>query len=75
MIPAQSHRLIVSFLDLKNNEIHSEFADVPVYSGSTTVAVLSFYLPNEKERVRNKQVPRIDIFKLFGKGTEILPSR
>lgn len=75
IIPAQSHRLIASFLDLKNNETYSESAEVPVYSGSTTVAVLSFYVPSEKERIRNKQIPRIDVFKLFGKGTEIFPSR
>ncbi len=75
IVPAQSHRLIASFLDLKNNEIHSDLAEVPVYAGSTTVAVLSFYLPSEKERVRNKQIPRIDVFKLFGKGMEILPNR
>jgi hypothetical protein len=75
IIPAQSYFIFASFVDLKNNETHSESAEVPVYAGSTTVAVLSFYVPSENERVRNKQVPRIDIFRLFGKGTEILPSR
>jgi hypothetical protein len=74
-IPAQSYLITASFVDLKNNETHSESAEVPVYAGSTTVAVLSFYVPSENERVRNKQSPRIDFFKLFGKGTEILPSR
>jgi hypothetical protein len=75
IIPAQSYRIITSFLDLKNNKTYSESAVVTIYSGSTTVAVLSFYVPSEKERIRNKQIPRIDVFKLFGKGTEILPSR
>jgi hypothetical protein len=75
IIPAQSYRLIASFIDLKNNETFSKSAEVPIYSGSTTVAVLSFYVPSERERIRNKQIPRIDIFTLFGKGTEILPSR
>jgi hypothetical protein len=75
MIPAQSYRLITSFLDLKNNETHSEFSEVQVYSGSTTVVVLSVYVPNEKERMRNRQTPRIDAFQLFGKGTEIFLNR
>ena len=75
MIPAQSYRLITSFLDLKNNETHSEFSEVQVYSGSTTVVVLSVYVPNEKERMRNRQTPRIEVFQLFGKGTEIFLNR
>jgi hypothetical protein len=75
VIPAQSYRLIASFIDLKNNETFSESAKLPIYSGSTTLAVLSFHVPSEKERIRNKQVPRIEIFTFFGKGMQILPSR
>jgi hypothetical protein len=74
-IPAQSYFITASFIDLKNNETHSELVEVPVYAGGTTLAVLSFYAPSENERVRNKQIPRIDVFTLFGKGTEILPTR
>jgi hypothetical protein len=32
-------------------------------------------VPSEKERIQSKQMPRIDIFQLFGKGTEIFPER
>jgi hypothetical protein len=36
--------------------------------------VITFYMPSERERVRNKQAPRIDVFTLFGKGIEVLPN-
>jgi len=75
VIPAQNYRLVTSFFDLKSHETFSELSEISVYPGNTTMMVLSFYVPSEKERVRNKQVPRIDIFKFFGKGTEILSDR
>jgi hypothetical protein len=74
-LPAQDYPLLMSFLDLKNNESYSEYARIPVHAGGTTVLVLSFYVPSEKERIQSKQMPRIDIFQLFGKGTEIFPER
>jgi len=72
-IPAQSYRLITSFLDLKTNETYSQSSQVRVDAGVTTLVVLSIYVPSEKERIRNKETPRIDVFQLFGKGMEILP--
>ena len=74
-LPAQDYPLLMSFLDLKNNESYSEYTRIPVHAGGTTVLVLSFYVPSEKERIQSKQMPRIDIFQLFGKGTEIFPER
>jgi hypothetical protein len=74
-LPAQEYPFLASFLDLKNNETFSEFNKIPVHAGATTVLVLSFYVPGEKERIQSKQMPRIDIFQLFGKGTEIFPER
>ncbi|MBI5967083.1 MAG: hypothetical protein HY882_04390 [Deltaproteobacteria bacterium] len=73
MIPAQSYRLTTSFLDLKTNETYSQSSEVQVDAGVTTLVVLSIYVPSEKERIRNKETPRIDVFQLFGKGMEILP--
>jgi len=73
-IPAQGYQLITSFLDLKTNGTYSESAEVQVYSGATNIAVLSIFVPSEKERIRNRQTPRIRIFQLSGKGMEILPS-
>jgi hypothetical protein len=72
VIPAQSYHLITSFLDRKNNEPYSELTEVPVYPGATTIVVITFYMPSERERIRNKATPRIDVFTLFGKGIEIL---
>ena len=74
IIPAQRYRLITSFLDRKTNELYSELSEVQVYPGTTTIMVITFYVPSERERIRNKQTPRIDVFKLFGKGTELLPN-
>jgi len=74
-LPAQDYPLLTSFLDLKNNEGYSEYIKIPVHAGATAVLVLSFYVPSEKERIQSKQMPRIDIFQLFGKGTEIFPGR
>ncbi len=73
ILPAQKYRLVTSFLDLKTSEPYSEAWDIQVDSGITTVIVVSIYVPAEKERIRSKQVPRIDIFEFFGKGTEITP--
>jgi len=73
IVPAQSYRLTTSFLDSKTNEAYAQSSDVQVDAGVTTLLVLSIYVPSEKERIRNKQTPRIDVFQLFGKGMEILP--
>jgi len=74
VVPAQSYQLITSFLDRKNNEPISELTEVPVYPGVTTIVVITFFMPSERERIRNKETPRIDVFTLFGKGMEILPN-
>jgi len=74
IVPAQSYHLVTSFLDRKNNESFSELEEVPVYSGATTIVVITFYMPSDRERIRNKQTPRIDVFTLFGKGMELLPN-
>jgi len=74
-VPADSYGVVTSFLDLKTNETYSEQAKVQVHPDATTVVVLSFYVPSEKERIRNKQVPGIQIYQLFGKGLEFLPKR
>jgi hypothetical protein len=74
-LPVYDYPLLTSFLDLKSNEGYSEYIKIPVHAGATTVLVLSFYVPSEKERIQSKQMPRIDIFQLFGKGTEIFPKR
>jgi hypothetical protein len=75
ILPAQNYRLITSFLDLKNNDSYSESIEVQVLPGTTTIVVLSIYVPNEKERIRTRQTPRINIFQLWGKGMEVLPNR
>jgi TolB-like protein len=74
-VPAQAYGLVTSFVDLRTNETYSDLAKIQVHPGATTVAVLSFYMPSEKERIRNKQVPGIQIYQLFGKGLEFLPKR
>lgn len=75
LVPAQEYGLLTSFLDLKTNEIHSDQEKIQVHPGATTIAILSFYVPSEKERIRNKQVPGIQIHQLFGKSLEFLPKR
>jgi len=74
VVPAQSYHLVTSFLDRKNNESYSELTEVQVYPGATTIMVITFYMPTDRERIRNKQTPRIDVFTLFGKGMEVLPN-
>jgi hypothetical protein len=74
-VPAEAYGLLTSFLDLKTNETYSEQAAVQVHPDATTVVVLSYYVPSEKERMRNKQVPGIHIYQLLGKGRELLPKR
>jgi hypothetical protein len=75
VMPAQDYQFITSFLDSKTNQTYSESSMFQVQPGKTTLIVLSIYVPNEKERIRNKQTPKINIFQLFGKGMEILPNR
>lgn len=74
-VPAETYSLLTSFVDLKTNETYSDMASIGVHPGVTTVVVLSYYVPSEKERIRNKQVPGIQIYQLFGKGMEFLPKR
>lgn len=73
MVPAFGYRLLVSFIDLKSNLYYSDVAEVRVYPGTTTVVVLSMYVPSEKERLQSQGTPRINIFQFFGKGLELLP--
>jgi hypothetical protein len=73
MVPAFGYRLLVSFIDLKSNLYYSDVAEVQVYPGTTTVVVLSMYVPSEKERLQSQGTPRINIFQFFGKGLELLP--
>jgi hypothetical protein len=73
MIPAMKYRISASFVDLRNGQTYSDLTEVEVYPGATTVVVLSFFVPSEKERIRSGILPRINIFHLYGKGLEILP--
>ena len=73
MIPAMKYQINASFIDLRNGQTYSDLTEVEVYSGATTIVVLSFFVPSEKERIRSGILPRINIFYLYGKGLEILP--
>jgi hypothetical protein len=73
MIQPMEYRLLASFIDLRSNLTYSKEADIQVYPGATTVVVLSFYVPSEKERFRAGQTPRINVYQLFGKDLQILP--
>ena len=73
MIPAMKYQLTGSFIDFRNGQTFSETAEVEVYPGATTVVILSFFVPSEKERIRNRTFPGISIYQLNGKGLEILP--
>jgi len=73
LIPAMKYRLDASFIDWRNNQTYSEATEVEVFQGATTVVVLSFFVPSEKERIRSGLTPRINIFNLYGKGLAILP--
>ncbi len=73
MIPAMKYKLIASFIDLKNNQTYSETVEVEVFSGTTTIVVLSFFVPSEKERIRSGIPPHIKIYPAYGKGLDILP--
>jgi hypothetical protein len=72
-IPAMTYRLNASFIDLKNNQTYSEAPEVQVHPGTTTIVVISFFVPSEKERIRSRQAPRINVFQLFGKDLNIVP--
>ena len=74
-VPAKAYRLVTSFLDLKTNQTYSEQGEIQIHPEATTVVVLSYYVPSEKERMRNKQIPGIQVYQLFGKGLEFLPKR
>jgi hypothetical protein len=74
-LPADGYGLVTSFLDLKTSETYSERTKIQVHPDATTVVILSFYVPSEKERIRNKQVPGIQVHQLFSKGLELLPKR
>jgi hypothetical protein len=73
MIPPMKYQLNASFIDLKNNQTYSETVEVEVFSGTTTIVVLSFFVPSEKERIRSGIPPHIKIYPAYGKGLEILP--
>ena len=73
MIPAMKYQISASFIDLHNSQTYSDLTEVEVYPGTTTIVVLSFFVPSEKERIRSGILPRINIFHLYGKGVEILP--
>ena len=73
MIPAMKYEVSASFIDLRNSQTYSDLTEAEVYPGTTTVVVLSFYVPSEKERIRSGLPPRITIYHLYGKGLEILP--
>jgi hypothetical protein len=73
MIPAMKYQVNASFIDLKNNQTYSDTVEVEVFSGTTTILVLSFFVPSEKERIRSGMPPHIKIFPAYGKGFEILP--
>lgn len=75
IIPAQSYRLITALTDPKSYETRSLVKEVTVYPGATTLVVLSFYIPSEKERIRYKQTGEINIFQIWGKGLEIFPEK
>jgi len=75
MLPSRNYHLTMSFMDAKTNQMYSEMAEVQVLSGATTLVVVSFYVPSERERLRSKQRPRINVFQVFGKQTDILPQR
>jgi myo-inositol catabolism protein IolC len=74
-MPGQSYRLVITITDPKSYETRSLMKQVTVYPGATTLVVLSFYIPSEKERMRSKQTAQINIFQLWGKGTEIFPEK
>jgi len=73
MIPAMKYQINASFVDLRNGQTYSDLTEVEVYPGATSIVVLSFFVPSEKERIRSGILPRINIFRLYGKGLEILP--
>ena len=73
VLPAQGYHLLSSFFDLKTSQRFSESSEIQIFPGATTLAVMSFYVPSEKERMRSRQRPRITVYQLYGKGLEILP--
>jgi hypothetical protein len=73
MIPSMKYQISASFVDLRNGQTYSDLTEAEVYPGATTVVVLSFFVPSEKEKIRSGVLPRINIFLLYGKGLEILP--
>lgn len=73
VLPAQAYYLHSSFFDLKTSQSYSEASEIQVFPGATSLAVVSFYVPSEKERMRTRQRPRIAVYQLFGKDLKILP--
>lgn len=72
-VPAQNYRLVATLMDAKNYETNARAEEIKVFPRTTTLVVLSFYVPSEKERLRSKQVAQINIFQIWGKGMEIFP--
>lgn len=75
IVPARSYRLIAALTDPKSYESRSLTEEIQVYPGTTTLVVLSFYIPSEKERIRSKQSAQIKIFQIWGKGLEFFPEK
>ena len=67
----KNETLLVSY-NLRN--FCAEIAGAKILAGATPIVVLSIYVPSEKDRIRNKQTPRINAYQLWGKGTEVLPN-
>jgi hypothetical protein len=72
-MPAQAYYLNSSFVDLKTSQFYSESSEIQVSPGATTLAIVSFYVPSDKERMRSQQRPGIMVYQLFGKGLKISP--
>ncbi len=75
LMPAQSYRLLTALVDPKSYETRSLMKEITVYPGVTTLVVLSFYVPSEKEKIRSKQTAQINLFQIWGKGLEIFPEK
>lgn len=75
IMPAQSYLLVTTLTDPKSYETSSLVQEVSVYPEATTLVVLSFYVPSEKERIRSKKTAQINIFQIWGKGMKIIPEK
>ncbi|MCX5905637.1 MAG: hypothetical protein NTY64_00180 [Deltaproteobacteria bacterium] len=74
-VPVQTYRFLSSFGDPRTNERYSDDTEVQVFADTTTLVIVTFYVPGEKERIRSKQIPRARTYQLFGKGMRVWPNR